>query len=50
LGGNGIIIHFDETPITHRYGDIGRNERSNTVWVVGAVDIHPKMFSQVFAF
>ncbi|KCZ77606.1 hypothetical protein H311_01380 [Anncaliia algerae PRA109] len=39
LGGNGIVIHFDETPITHRHGLTGRHNRSNTVWVVGAVDI-----------
>lgn len=42
LGGNGIVIHFDETPITHRYGLVGRHLRSNTVWVVGAVDIYTK--------
>ncbi|KRH92909.1 hypothetical protein M153_21290001059 [Pseudoloma neurophilia] len=42
LGGDGIVIHFDETPITHRHGILGRNTRSHTVWVVGAVDIYSK--------
>lgn len=42
LGGDGIVIHFDETPITHRHGLLGRHMRSNTVWVVGAVDIHSR--------
>lgn len=42
LGGNGVVVHFDETPITHRHGILGRHQRSNTVWVVGAVDIYTK--------
>lgn len=42
LGGDGIVVHFDETPITHRHGLLGRTQRSNTVWVVGAVDIHSR--------
>lgn len=42
VGGSGVVIHFDETPITSRHGDIGRNIPSNTVWVVGAVDIYSR--------
>ncbi|KAG0430607.1 hypothetical protein DMUE_5645 [Dictyocoela muelleri] len=42
IGGEGIIIHFDETPMTHRHGGLGRENPSNTVWVVGAVDIHQR--------
>lgn len=42
LGGPGIVVHFDETPMTRRHGMLGRHNRSNTVWVVGAVDIHTK--------
>ncbi|KCZ77939.1 hypothetical protein H311_01042 [Anncaliia algerae PRA109] len=42
LDGNGIVVHFDETTITHRHGVTGRHNRSNTVWVVGAVDIHTR--------
>ncbi|KCZ79609.1 hypothetical protein H312_02995 [Anncaliia algerae PRA339] len=39
FGGNGIVIHFDKTQKTHRHGLTGRHNCSNTVWVVGAVDI-----------
>lgn len=39
MGGSGVVIHFDETPITSRHGNTGRFMTSNTVWAVGAVDI-----------
>lgn len=39
LGGMGVVIHFDETPMTRRHGGTGNHARSNTVWVVGGVDI-----------
>lgn len=42
LGGQGIVVHFDETPITRRHGNTGTHQPSNTVWVVGAVDIHSR--------
>ena len=42
LGGPGVVIHFDETPITKRHGYTGRHAPSTTVWVVGAVDIHSR--------
>ncbi|KCZ81224.1 hypothetical protein H312_01370, partial [Anncaliia algerae PRA339] len=32
LGDNGIVVHFDETPITHRHRITSRHNRSNTVW------------------
>lgn len=39
MGGPGVVIHFDETPITSRHGNNGRFMPSNTVWAVGAVNI-----------
>ena len=37
-----VNVHVDETPITRRHGNIGRRSQSNTVWVIGAVDIFNK--------
>ena len=38
-----VSVCVDETPITRRYGGIGTRAASNTVWVIGAVDIvNPK--------
>lgn len=34
-----VNLHLDETPITHRHGHQGTMSRSNTVWVIGVVDI-----------
>jgi transposase-like protein len=48
LGGNGVVVHFDETPITHRHAGIGRSSSSNTVWVVGGVDIYTRKCSLKF--
>ena len=42
IGGEGIVIHFDETPITSRHGNTGRYMPSNTVWVVGAINIYTR--------
>lgn len=42
VGGSGVVIHFDETPITHRHGLQGTHAPSNTVWVVGCIDIHTR--------
>lgn len=42
LGGDSIIVHVDETPMTTRHGGTGRHSASNTVWVVGGVDIHTR--------
>ena len=33
------MVHIDEIPITRRHGNRGNRSRSNTVWVIGAVDI-----------
>ncbi|KRH94984.1 hypothetical protein M153_7300011131, partial [Pseudoloma neurophilia] len=49
-GGDGIVIHFDKTIITHRHKILGRNTRSHIVLVVGAVDIYSKkMLSSIQA-
>ena len=42
FGSQVVNIHVDETPITRRHGGIGRTFSSNTVWVIGAVDIFNK--------
>lgn len=42
LGGSGIVVHVDETVITTPHGGIGRRAPSNTVWVVGGVDINTR--------
>ena len=39
LGGPVVNVHLDETPITKRHAGRGREAPSNTVWVIGAVDI-----------
>ena len=33
------MVHIDETPITRRHGNRRNRSRSNTVWIIGAVDI-----------
>jgi hypothetical protein len=42
LGGSGVTINFDESHITRRHGDVGRLTPSNTVWIVGGVDIYSR--------
>ena len=36
IGGPNVVVHIDETPINRKHGN---RSRSNTVWVIGAVDI-----------
>ncbi|KRH92543.1 hypothetical protein M153_47170001260 [Pseudoloma neurophilia] len=42
IGGDGIIVHVDETVITTRKYGRGRHRPSNSVWVIGGVDIHSR--------
>ena len=42
LGGEGTCVHLDETPWTKRKNKRGKRFRSNTVWVIGAVNIFQK--------
>ena len=39
LGGDSVVVHVDETPITRRHSNTGRTARSNTVWVISVVDV-----------
>ncbi|KRH93787.1 putative transposable element, partial [Pseudoloma neurophilia] len=42
IGGDGIIVHVDETVITTRKYGRGRHRPSNSVSVIGGVDIHSR--------
>ena len=42
IGGPNVVVHIDKTPITRRHGNRGNISRSNTIWVIGAVDIVSK--------
>ena len=42
LGGPDVCVHLDETPITRRHNNTGSTSASNTVWVIGAVDVARK--------
>ena len=39
LGGQDIILHCDETALKTRKHGVGKKSQSNTVWVIGAIDI-----------
>ena len=39
LGGEGVTVHLDETALTKPHGDKGKRVRSQTVWIIGAVDV-----------
>ena len=42
IGGPEVIVHVDETAITSKKYGKGKSTPSNTVWVVGGVDINSR--------
>ncbi|KRH94468.1 hypothetical protein M153_247000897 [Pseudoloma neurophilia] len=42
IGGDVIIVHVDETGITTRKYGRGRHRPSNSVWIIGGVDIYSR--------